>query len=62
MTRRFATQATALGLALVTTLTLMSGIHQLAAPATGHDTLAHTAPASAPAQVVVITGKRIAQV
>jgi len=58
MTRRFATQATALGLAIVTTLTLMSGIHQLAAPANGEDTLARTAPA----QVVVITGKRIAQV
>lgn len=60
MTRRFAAQATALGLAIVTTLTLMSGIHQLAAPDAGHDTLARTAPA--PAQVVVITGKRIAQV
>jgi hypothetical protein len=59
MTRRFAAQATALGLAIVTTLTLMSGIHQLATPAAGHDTLARTAPA---AQVVVITGKRIAQV
>jgi hypothetical protein len=60
MTRRFATQATALGLAVVTTLTLMSGIQQLAAPASGHDTLARTAPA--PAQVVVIIGKRVAQV
>ena len=60
MTRRIAPQVTALGLAIVTTLTLMSGIHQLAVPAAGHDTLARTAPA--PAQVVVVTGKRLAQV
>lgn len=69
MTRRLATQATALGLAVITTLTLMSGIHQLAAPAavqdtlaapaTVHDTLAGTGQPAA--QVVVITGKRIAQ-
>lgn len=59
MTRRFATQAAALGLAVITTLTLMSGIHQLAAPAAAQDALAGTG--QAPAQVVVITGKRIAQ-
>lgn len=59
MNRRIATQATALGLAVIATLTLMSGIHQLAAPAAAQDALAGAA--KAPAQVVVITGKRIAQ-
>jgi hypothetical protein len=59
MTRRLATQATALGLAFVTTLTLMNSIQQLAAPAAVQDTLAGAA--QAPARVVVITGKRMAQ-
>ena len=59
MTRRLATQATALGLALITTLTLMNSIQQLAAPAAVQNTLAGAS--QAPARVVVITGKRMAQ-
>lgn len=55
MTRRIATQVTALGLAVIATLTLMSGIHQLAAPADVHEALA----GAAPVQVVVVTGKRM---
>lgn len=57
MTRRLATQATALGLAVIATLTLMTGIHQLAAPADAHQALAGAA--QAPVQVVVVTGKRM---
>ena len=59
MTRRLATQATALGLALVTTLAMLGGIHQLAAPEADAAAMAHAT--TAPAQVVVITGKRLPQ-
>lgn len=58
-TARTASRATALGLAVVTTLVLMTSIQQLATPDTGADKLARSAPAST--QVVVITGKRVAQ-
>ena len=59
MNHRLAAQATALGLAFIATLTLMGGIHQLAAAADAQGMLA--AAAKAPAQVVVITGKRLNQ-
>ena len=58
MTRRLATQAAALGLAVIATLTLMSGIHQLAAPDADAKAMAHST--TAPSQVVVVTGKRLA--
>lgn len=61
MTRRIATQATALGLAFVATFAVMSGIHQLAVPAAVTDTIARPGDAPAPVQVVVVTGKRMAQ-
>lgn len=58
-TAQITVQATALALALVTTLSLMGGIDQLAKPAASPLTLASKAPAAT--QVIVITGKRLAQ-
>ena len=46
MNHRLATQATALGLAFIATLTLMGGIHQLAAAADAQGMLAAAAKLS----------------
>jgi hypothetical protein len=59
MTRTLSTQASAFTLAAVVTLTLMASINQLAASPTPDGVLAHSSAASAPVQVVVVTGKRI---
>jgi hypothetical protein len=59
MTRTLSTQASAFTLAAVVTLTLMASINQLAASTAPNGVLAQSSAASAPVQVVVVTGKRI---
>lgn len=56
MNHRLGTQATALGLAALVTLTLMASIDRLATTPPAADTLART---EAPAQVVVVTAQRL---
>ncbi len=59
MNRRISTRATSFGLAALVTLTLLVAVEQLAGAPGQSEVLADV---SAPLQVVVITGKRVAAV
>ena len=56
MNHSLSTQATAFGLAALVTLSLLAGIEQLATTPTAADSLAGT---DTPAQVVVVTARRL---